>query len=369
MGCFAGVATWRFGSMRDDFGNFELTMQTQFEMLFGEFPEDWSESRDMQAYTVLYIMIMFLLIQNFLLAIIVEAYMKVRENIEELKIHQEVTHDVITCFQAYIVALYHGWPTPGKMGEVIGDWQAKLSVGFTEIYATGLFKNQAQVVKWVEFYGRFNFLEPEPVAKFGPDTQGSLEDKIESRVARVVGKELPLKQFAHETILSSKLPVVKTKSSKAPASGNGLGTFSIREIEAVESGVTAAADLVRLNPKTPAVSELEIEGAGVECLAQNNKDDRTPPSLREVSGQANLKVVEALRNEEVQKKLQSDSYKAEVSLVEIYEESARKDAAAEREREQRRLAGAQARTASDGQGPLLWGFEWPFAAVGGGNAH
>eukprot|EP00961_Rhodomonas_salina_P087325 1174214-Rhodomonas_salina.1 len=95
----------------------------------------------MQAYTVLYIMIMFLLIQNFLLAIIVEAYMKVRENNEKMKTHQvwfigecvlafrtkprqrgsrltqpvsaqEITLDVAGCISAYVNAWTRGMLLP-----------------------------------------------------------------------------------------------------------------------------------------------------------------------------------------------------------------------------------------------------------------
>lgn len=35
---FAGIATWRFGSYRDEFGSLSESLQTQFLMLFGEFP-------------------------------------------------------------------------------------------------------------------------------------------------------------------------------------------------------------------------------------------------------------------------------------------------------------------------------------------
>lgn len=44
----------------------------------GNFPENWDENTDMVWFTVCYLLILFLLVQNFLLAIIVEAYMKVR---------------------------------------------------------------------------------------------------------------------------------------------------------------------------------------------------------------------------------------------------------------------------------------------------
>ena len=185
MGCFAGVATWRFGSYREEFADFERTMQMQFEMLFGEFPDDWNESRDMQAYTVLYIMIMFLLIQNFLLAIIVEAYMKVREFNENMQTHQEITTDVISCLGAYVLAWGRGWPTPGQMGRLLSEWEAKYSVGYSELWASGIFKTPRACSSWLKYYSAFKFLEPEKIGPYGyekPETP--MESKLESRVKR-----------------------------------------------------------------------------------------------------------------------------------------------------------------------------------------
>ena len=50
-------------------------IQTEFEMLFGNFPTTWANDpqlpRDLQAFIVLYLITLFLLVLNFLLAIIV----------------------------------------------------------------------------------------------------------------------------------------------------------------------------------------------------------------------------------------------------------------------------------------------------------
>ncbi len=85
--CFAGIGTWRFGNRLEAFSDMERTLQTEFQMLLeGGLPEMWAQdpqlTRELQTFSVLYMMILFLLILNFLLAIIVEAYMKVREAVE-----------------------------------------------------------------------------------------------------------------------------------------------------------------------------------------------------------------------------------------------------------------------------------------------
>ena len=83
----------------EQYADFETTLQTEFELLFGnskaqthsmpmplatfiltylrhifpgEFQDGWTDSREMATFTVLYLLVLFLLVLNFLLAIIVE---------------------------------------------------------------------------------------------------------------------------------------------------------------------------------------------------------------------------------------------------------------------------------------------------------
>lgn len=46
-------------------------MQTEFMLMLGDFAsiDDWYQNTDLQAFVVLYLMVMFLLVLNFLLAI------------------------------------------------------------------------------------------------------------------------------------------------------------------------------------------------------------------------------------------------------------------------------------------------------------
>ena len=127
-----------------EFGSFEQTLQTEFQMLFGGFVDNWANDMQLprelqvcdialcrtrrrarfcylsnvkfarfvlkmknscvcklfvfsptQAFTVLYLMVVYLLILNFLLAIIVEAYMKVRESNEALNTEFEFFQDLM----------------------------------------------------------------------------------------------------------------------------------------------------------------------------------------------------------------------------------------------------------------------------------
>jgi len=84
MSCFAGVATWRFGPYLEEFSSFKRTLQTEFIMLFGSIeyvhwtspghPKMPRAELELQVFVSLYLMVTFLLVLNFVLAVIVEAY-------------------------------------------------------------------------------------------------------------------------------------------------------------------------------------------------------------------------------------------------------------------------------------------------------
>ena len=107
MACFGGIANWKFGASRSEYLSFIQTIQTFTEMWFGgSFNDGWTEdyalaffnvraltppylallglglgldsSLTCQISQVLFLVVLFLLVLNFLLAIIVDAYTKVR---------------------------------------------------------------------------------------------------------------------------------------------------------------------------------------------------------------------------------------------------------------------------------------------------
>jgi uncharacterized membrane protein YfbV (UPF0208 family) len=120
---FAGLGNWRFGDRLEPFENVESTLQLEWEMLFGALPANWGVdkqlTRELQLWTVLYLMLVFLLILNFLLAIIVEAYMKVREGIDASETESEFFTDVYFTLDSTYRRILFGWPAPARLGEVM----------------------------------------------------------------------------------------------------------------------------------------------------------------------------------------------------------------------------------------------------------
>ena len=192
--CFGNIATWRFGTKLAEFGTYERALQTEFEMLFGSFPANWNQNQDLCVFVVLYLLILFVLVLNFLLAIIVEAYMRVREGIESQETEGEFFSDVLFSFSAFVRTRASGWPRRRVLGKEILSWKAKVSVGYRELLHTGLFRSPAAVVSFLRFYSQYDFLKPPTVNKYGksPDlcvewnAGGALETKESAILAHMI---------------------------------------------------------------------------------------------------------------------------------------------------------------------------------------
>ena len=63
-------------------------------------------------FTVLYLLVLFLLVLNFLLAIIVEAYMQLRAAISAKETEQSFFTDLLQSVQSLILGKIRGWPSP-----------------------------------------------------------------------------------------------------------------------------------------------------------------------------------------------------------------------------------------------------------------
>ena len=134
--------------------------------------------------------------QNFLLAIVVEAYMAVAEenkvyrtqtgargsgfcqfslfflNSETItrqvmETEQDFVSDLAACFYARFMAVKYGWPNYSRLGKMLHGWNVRLSVGFKDMQRTNLFPNQQSIAHFIKYYSSFDFCEPPHVSKIG----------------------------------------------------------------------------------------------------------------------------------------------------------------------------------------------------------
>ena len=177
----AGIATWRFGATRNDFTSFSTAMRTEFSMFFGNFPDDWDDDPEMIWFTVSYLLILFLLVQNFLLAIVVESYMQVRVMNEELESEGEFLSDVGQSMYVRVFRYWYNWPKRRQLALHL-QRNNKPTVGLRDFLAARVLRFSGasrSPLKWREELRPLRFSQDKRI-----DNQG-LTDALRERVQRV----------------------------------------------------------------------------------------------------------------------------------------------------------------------------------------
>jgi hypothetical protein len=255
LGCFAAIGTWRFGSFRKEFASISDSLTTELSMMFSaNFFDRWDASLELQVYTVLFLVIVFLLILNFLLAIIVDAFMDIRKHNVELDIEQEFFTDVMSIMLSRTLGRYRGWPSPGKLGFVLAQQKAKINVGFMDLHKTGLFKDPVSISSFIKFYGEYDFLQPIHVTKWGkPPSNKNEELLVEIRkmnLTLLTDLKISFSQvFGIAALPSSKLKADRSKgngpkpeNSKCAAQGPSHAKADASDLSSAENGVHGSFD-------------------------------------------------------------------------------------------------------------------------------
>jgi hypothetical protein len=189
--CFSAVGTWRFGSTQKQFGSFSATLRTELKMMIeGSFFEGWDETLELQIFTILYLATVNILVLNFLLAVVVNSYMDIRAHNKEQLYVQEFITDIFSSLIAALRGKYSGWPTQRKLGELLGQYNAKLNIGYDDLIKTELFRNPQAVASFIKYYRQYHFLLPAVISKFGKrpaKKEDHMITDIERRIARLIG--------------------------------------------------------------------------------------------------------------------------------------------------------------------------------------
>ena len=188
---FAAVGTWRFGSVQHQFGTLSIALQTELKMMIeGSFFEGWDLNMELQIFTILFLITVNILILNFLLAVVVNAYMDIRSHNKEQLYVQEFVTDIIYSLDASLRGKYCGWPTQRRLGEMLGQYTAKLNFGYDDLLKTNMFRNPQAVCSFLNYYTAYSFLAPATINKFGKQPakkEDHMATDIERRIAKLIG--------------------------------------------------------------------------------------------------------------------------------------------------------------------------------------
>ena len=199
---FAAVGEMHFGIKREEFATFATALASEISMFFSPEPyAGWELDADLLIFTLLLLFMITLLVLNFVLAIIVEAYMQVCKEIERNLIEQSFAADILSVFNLIIHKTVWKWPWPGELADhLTSRYKVKHSMGYAELEQTKLFPTHRSIVAFLHYYKRFDFCEPETITIFGKKPQSleeSIATEVEKRIGVLLGLEpIKLKDFA-----------------------------------------------------------------------------------------------------------------------------------------------------------------------------
>jgi len=228
---FAVIGTWRFGSKRQDLRSVMTTCRAQFDAMLGPPGDLYLASEEADAWEYLFYItafhfVCFFFLLNFCLAIIIDSYQKVIEEVRDDDTEQDIFSDLYCLIAKKFKALQHCWPSEIKLVEHLEHELNSRFVTTDMLFWAGEdtpgFKTIGDAEAFVEFYGQFNFLtdtedvvneQPtlEDVATFQCLTLQKLEQLIRTVKRGQRGATLPTLLSSSDRL--SKLIAIETGSS------------------------------------------------------------------------------------------------------------------------------------------------------------
>jgi hypothetical protein len=163
---FAAIACWRYGAERDDLSTIGNSMLTFFDSMLdppGLLPTS-TESGDVnlsvQFFAVLFHCIFFFLMINFVLAIIVNAYMEVLKELDDCKVEQDILSDLVAVINEAVRHIWHRWPGLHKIMHKLED-DDMTDVEFLDVDTLSFkcaFRSEASAKAFHDYYSGFSFL-------------------------------------------------------------------------------------------------------------------------------------------------------------------------------------------------------------------
>jgi hypothetical protein len=236
---FAAIATWRFGNTRSDFSSLMRALELEFHMMVGELPDEWTETTELKVYVLLYMVVVFLLVLNFLLAIIVEGYMSVVDTINACEVEQEFFTDIFGTLYSMIKGRLSGWPRRKKLGLFLEHWKGKSTVGYVDLFETGMFRDHQAVCSFLRYYGTYDFLVPAPVGRYGRKEDNSKQNKEHEEIAKAIEARLKsVFRVKVPTLKEEALMAEQRKKLKLQRKRSGLASISEQQGETDQSMIS-----------------------------------------------------------------------------------------------------------------------------------
>ena len=195
-----GIA--QFGSEKKDFSTVIDTFETLWEMLLGAMLESgdipsstWTFNPLIFAYLMLYNICMFMIMFNFIIAIIVESYMQVVREVEEDESEQEFFTDITSVTVAGFKSALMRWPRHPQLIKRLKNSPIRvINYAMLRVLFPGW--NSSSMTSFLNYYSQYEFMDvsycPEESEKFQQEQMvQKIVKQVEERMSVMVGCAIP----------------------------------------------------------------------------------------------------------------------------------------------------------------------------------
>jgi len=260
--CFGLIALLRFAPKYDDFANFEVTLVSQFQLMLGNLPDNFADDILLSIFILFFLIAVFFLMLNFLLAIIVESYMRVKAEIERQETEQNLMADAGASLVVMAKRLLHRWPSTFRIIARLEEQSSKFSVGIENLDMPDGSWSRESRVHFYRHYQRYDFLAKKPLPERITSFDCAVDD-LEKRIALLVHAPAPtaMERTIHMAMVAR--DERRRKSLEAPAFNRTSPALLDSErvprgSVALASPVDAAGHRPSRESTEPSLSELAV---------------------------------------------------------------------------------------------------------------
>jgi len=183
----AAISSWQFGGSvyGDTYGTFGGALAMQFHFMIGELNDIWNQNSMFAIYFLVFMVFIFFLMLNFLLSIVIEAFLGVKKDLEDQITEQGFIADVIDLLRTEVKSWYFGWPKRHDLVVRLRLLYAKRTIGVGELRSTGTFDTTRAAVSFVEHYCGYSFLAPVKKEEAHSHAVTQALKQVEAQVARL----------------------------------------------------------------------------------------------------------------------------------------------------------------------------------------
>jgi len=237
----------QFGTM-DDFSSVTLVFINLYSILVGGMKSGVPEDNFLVLFfIVLFSLVAFFLVINLVIAIIVEAYLKVRTKVEDLKADDEFFHDVGMTLLVLVKRRINGWPSDHKLLLALESCRLRALGPRQMMVVMPDWEDQCSVTSFFGHYKQWHsFMRPENNPPSRPEpTLPQVVDDLEKRIAIMVASK--------PTTSTERLNLAPKKSRISSAPRGGRASTVAAEASSRVRTSTVAAE-APLRAKASAVS-------------------------------------------------------------------------------------------------------------------